>query len=364
MQDQAIETIAKYAEADDDTITLTCGQLDRDLYKAVDTLFKRFRGQWKGGKIGAHIFPYPIMGQDVIDSIVAGEIPPKNPYALFPTPDHVLDEMMREIHETFPDRDASLRFLEPSAGTGAIASRLRTDYPNATIDCVEIDPLNVRILHSQGFDVIHDDFMSFEPTADYDAIVMNPPFQGNTYIDHIMQALGMVDREGVLVSIIPANITFGSTKAVFALLETLHERGGTVEQLPAESFKESGTTVDTYVMSMRGSPPEFYRESRIDTLMILVGNDYETYDQLNEVVASGVTSIDEKFKRNVKRLYTAYMSKNRLTYFIQPTDDEWEVLYRRAAEQFDFDLGEEEPEAMPEPEAEAIDSYAQMALFA
>lgn len=202
MDKQVLETVSAYAQPEGFTIRLTCGELEPKLYRKISDLFEKFGGKWKGGKERAHIFPDGVAGNSVIESILAGELPPKNPYALFPTPLPIIDLLMDETCATHPDRDAPLRFLEPSAGTGAIATRLRADYPNATIDCVEIDPLNVRILNGLGLTVIHDDFMTFTAPVSYDAVVMNPPFQGDTYIDHIRKALEMTDEGGVLAAIV------------------------------------------------------------------------------------------------------------------------------------------------------------------
>lgn len=80
------------------------------------------------------------------------------------------------------------RVLEPSAGRGALARPLRR--AGAIVKCLDIDGGNVNVLFEDGFSVLEGDFLTFKPfEAPYDLVVMNPPFEDNGVMRHMLQAL-------------------------------------------------------------------------------------------------------------------------------------------------------------------------------
>ena len=219
-------------------------QLDRDVYEEVNECFMRLGGTWKRGK--GHVFtfydPAPLV-QAVQES---GIMPPKNPTAFFPTPDALISLMLAE----FGDFSHESRFLEPSAGMGAIAARIRSDI-GVEPDVCEILDLNRHILQQKGFRVVAEDFLSYQPEEPYDGIVMNPPFSlegdSKAYITHIMHAYGMLKESGRLVAIVPSGFAF-STDTKTKNLRTLVSRFGYVHNLPDQAFKASGTGVQTLMI--------------------------------------------------------------------------------------------------------------------
>ena len=89
MPDQCISaealTVLREAECDSDRVRITSGQLDRTLYKEVNEVLVRLGGKWKGGHTKAHLFPYD--PRPLLAGVLAtGDMPPKNPWAFFPTP--------------------------------------------------------------------------------------------------------------------------------------------------------------------------------------------------------------------------------------------------------------------------------------
>ena len=357
---EAIEVVLTSAVADGQYVKLTCGKLDGDLYKRVDALFGRFRGKWVGGKKAAHLFPEPITGQVVIDSISAGIIPANNEYSLFPTLEPVIDLMMLELEAYCSDFDAAYRFLEPSAGTGAIAQRLRTAYPNATIDTIEIDPVNIQILQSRGFAPVGKDFLTYVTDCPYyDAIVMNPPFNGNEYVKHIEKATKMICDHGVVVTIAPASVRFND--GALPLLNLINERSGTIEPLPEKSFKASGYSGDTILVTIPGYVPDTipytgYASRKIAVLSVAVQCDFPTMEELGAFLRShAVIALDaegypsKEFTEKVKRIYNGYMMVNRLTYCVQMQDWEWRELAKGVAEyaQYDYAIPTTHPAVTP-----------------
>lgn len=97
--------------------------------------------------------------------------------------------------------------LEPSAGTGIIAEALAAAAGHPFVQVVEINTALRERLQMQGFDVAGSDFLAMAPPDDplspqrYTAIVMNPPFDHGTDIEHILHALKFLRPGGVLVGI-------------------------------------------------------------------------------------------------------------------------------------------------------------------
>jgi 16S rRNA G1207 methylase RsmC len=141
--------------------------------------------------------------------------------------------------------------LEPSAGEGAIAKVLRDE--GANVDCVEIDPVRFEKLDAAGFNVTKADFLKFSPDREYDFIVMNPPFAKYQDIDHVMHAIQFLKPGGRLVSVMSLGWTFHSTKKA-QLFRDLEEEFAfrDYEELPAGTFKSSGTNVSSTLVFLEG----------------------------------------------------------------------------------------------------------------
>jgi protein-L-isoaspartate O-methyltransferase len=154
---------------------------------------------------------------------------------LFPTPYELVRRMV-EMAEIKPGDHV----LEPSAGTGRILEAIQAAGGIAT--AVEINYELVEGLRSRFDDVRHADFMETHFNA-FDAIVMNPPFAGAQDVDHIMHAFSMLKVRGRLVAIC-ANGPRQSAR----LRGIVEDRGGSWEELPADTFKESGTSVNTVLI--------------------------------------------------------------------------------------------------------------------
>lgn len=85
----------------------------------------------------------------------------------------------------------TMRVLEPSAGRGALAVKLRERVRRVT--CCEVDVGNADYLMNQGFGTWRRDFLELEPSA-FDLVVMNPPFEGGQTERHILHALKFAPR--------------------------------------------------------------------------------------------------------------------------------------------------------------------------
>lgn len=115
----------------------------------------------------------------------------------FPTPNNLIEQLLGFAYINENDL-----ILEPSAGKGDILdviAEMRNSKKN--LHAVEINPTLREILTIKGYDVVANDFLSYNPPFKYDRIIMNPPFEKGLDIDHVNHALTLLKPNGILVSI-------------------------------------------------------------------------------------------------------------------------------------------------------------------
>jgi type I restriction-modification system DNA methylase subunit len=79
---------------------------------------------------------------------------------------------------------------------------------------------------------------------------MNPPFRNQSDIDLVLHAYSMLARNGRLVAIMSGGVMFRNNAKTTAFRELVHSCGGTITENPPGSFKESGTSVNTVMVTM------------------------------------------------------------------------------------------------------------------
>ena len=98
--------------------------------------------------------------------------------------------------------------LEPSAGDGALLQayfKVHFDGSKRCVDlchCIEINPDRLKALKQAGWNVVWDDFMTFDTVVPYCAIMMNPPFHDG--VRHLLKALSLCTDGGEIVCILNA----------------------------------------------------------------------------------------------------------------------------------------------------------------
>jgi len=153
---------------------------------------------------------------------------------LFPTPADLADRMV-----SIGDRPGG-KWLEPSAGTGRIAQAILD--AGHTPDCVELNYNAVKLLQERGFNVVHSgDFLEFHGA--YDVIIMNPPFSNLQDIDHVKHAYSLLNPGGRIVAIMSPGPFFRKDKKCVQFRNWVHSKLDYSEDLPAGTFKASGTMV-------------------------------------------------------------------------------------------------------------------------
>lgn len=237
-------------------------QLDRKTYSKVNEVLEAIGGKWSR-KDKAHVF-----GSDArprVDLVIdTGEVTTGKDLGFFPTPAPLAAELVEMAGVKL-----GMLVLEPSAGTGRIVDALLA--VDACIVAVEREPAMRAALHAREFaeklqpprSGNHawkslktwdgDDFMNFAPRKRFECVVMNPPFckvgKGD-HLDHVQHAFDLLETDGLLVSVLPASVNFRRDARYKEFREWV-EYHGEITDLPPNSFKESGTGVNTVVVRIR-----------------------------------------------------------------------------------------------------------------
>lgn len=226
------------------------GTLDRNVYLKVNKILESIGLKWNRSA-KCHIAEHDV--KELIESIVnSGEwVDEKKLNQFYATPDAVITRMFQFI--PFP-RDKEIRILEPSAGSGAILSRLAIEFYNSHLEFCEINDermgqcidLNLHRAVPIGENFLHTTILN-----PYDLIVMNPPFTKQQDIDHVLYALDSVKKPGgFIVSVMPEGTFWRDNKKTQKFWKTIREttEDAGFEELPEGSFKTSGTLIRTRIL--------------------------------------------------------------------------------------------------------------------
>jgi len=212
----------------------------------------------------------------------------------FPTPQETAEAMI-EAAEITPD----MAVLEPSAGMGHIADRIRA--AGAEPDVIEMAADRQDLLEAKGFRVIGRDFMEINPRefftfgdvfkaedgttgvmrglggmgsdrvrlveadgretyhsrddltgtekrgtdSGYDRIIMNPPFSNGRDIAHVQHAYSLLRPGGRLVALMGESAFTNQNKRAEEFRAWLEELGGTDEKLAEGTFQDPSLPVNT-----------------------------------------------------------------------------------------------------------------------
>jgi SAM-dependent methyltransferase len=223
-------------------VLLYPAQLERDAYVKLNKVLEGLGGKWKRGK--GHVFE-----GDPTDRIEGAlstgsyECPRLNDF--FPTPAPIVDRMLGVACIS-----RGMNILEPSAGDGAIADRIRERHepPAGAMTLVELSPERAKVLQAKGHQpVLCQDFLTAPFVSGFDRIVMNPPFSRRQDVAHVRRAYDLLAPAGRLVSIMAAGIDFRQDRATTELRELILTNGD-VESLPEGTFSEAGTEVRTVLV--------------------------------------------------------------------------------------------------------------------
>lgn len=216
-------------------------QLNRELYQSVDEALKAIGGEFQRALKG-HIFHTDPTSMIAFIVRKCGYFNPKD-FGYFPTPDAALDTLMN-----LADVKHGMKVLEPSAGKGNISERVGLFTKRENITLVEYLPSNVVHLNRFYPNVIEGDFMKMEPTPIFDRVTMNPPFAKEQDIMHVLHAYRFLAPGGRLVAILASGWVTNQSARALAFRDFLSLLETKLIPLPANSFKESGTSVNTVIL--------------------------------------------------------------------------------------------------------------------
>ena len=149
---------------------------------------------------------------------------------------------------------SSRKVLEPSAGEGHL-TRVLLDS-GAQVHAVEVDPgrfakLKEMSRRCPAMTVQYANFLQTTPSGDYDRVVMNPPFCGTHFVEHVAHAFEFLKPGGELVAILPATAQIRDTKKLRTFRDWAERNSARWYDMPLGSFKESGTMVSTVTLCLR-----------------------------------------------------------------------------------------------------------------
>lgn len=151
----------------------------------------------------------------------------------YPTPHKVVERVLAGIYIKKGEK-----VLEPSCGCGRFMDALRD--MGADVFGIEYDAGRAEQCRGKGHSVMRANFLDTVPTGDYDHVVMNPPFYGKHYAKHVEHALKFLKEGGVLTAILPVTARYDHGLV-----------NGRWDDLPVGSFRDSGTNINTTVLTMK-----------------------------------------------------------------------------------------------------------------
>lgn len=246
-------------------VYLPAEKLDRKLYTKVNEVLGAMGGQWKGGKVQAHVFAEvepEVFEQCFQELLLTSEYT-----------DPVKDLEFFETSKELAARLVAMSGLEPgmqvretSAGRGAIALAAAAIVGVANVHCTEIFPPNARALAKLGFTVDLADFLSVQPPeleADRaDVVLLNPPFSNYRDVAHIMHACKFVKSTGRVLAISSPTWQLATkNRKADGFRAFLNDVDGQVVDVPPGAFKHAGTMVATRILTIEGSNLPWFRDA-------------------------------------------------------------------------------------------------------
>jgi len=246
------QAVLQQCTVDGNIVKLPPDQLNRKLYAEVKKALELIGGKWKGGKTYGFVFKTD--PSELLAQIADGEKRNlKKEYQFFATPAELATRMveMAELGDTEGQGYGDI--LEPSAGQGAIIKAIHEATDGAvTVYCYEMMDINRSILEKMpGVKLIGDDFMKAASVVQYDRIIANPPFTKNQDIDHIRLMYNLLADGGIMVTLSSPSWTFGSQKKQIEFRQWLTEVDAEIEEIPEDTFKESGTSIRTVLIKIK-----------------------------------------------------------------------------------------------------------------
>lgn len=178
-------------------------------------------------------------GEVLPDAVSPTDAPPGTALAkdlqFYRSPPAVVAALLRNLNFSTGDK-----VLEPSCGDGAI---LRELPGHVKAYGIEVDPTRAAYCGANC-----GNFLTMKLPQDFDYVIMNPPFYGTHWVDHVRKAFNCLKPGGKLRAVLPASAEVSESTKHVAFRAWAKDARWT--DLPPESFAASGTNVQTVILEM------------------------------------------------------------------------------------------------------------------
>lgn len=209
----------------------------------------------------------------------------------YPTPSSLVSKMIASVDH----KDKTI--LEPSAGKGDLLKYFNNgSYDKKDIDVIEIEPELREILIAKKFNVIHDDFLTFNSEKKYDVILANFPFSDGDL--HMLKAIQLQEKYGgKIIALVNAETIRNPYSKTRKLLESkIHEYDGEVEYLQNE-FTTAERTTNVEVALVKITIPEVKTKSIfIEHLKESEQQTFQEYEQTQLVSNNPIDALITRYK--------------------------------------------------------------------
>ena len=260
-----IENLVSKLDENEIYTIIECKDITDDEYDRLRWVMESYGGRWNERCKG---FKFNEFDDEKLKSIKADlsvgfvnlseEKRTREKDAFFPTPVKVVDKMIRTANLK-PDSI----MLESSAGTGRIldeAKKVINSVDNFVV--IEMNSERQRILRDKGYKVDFNgtfedslkDSETLKKIKNCDKVVINPPFKNDSDVKHLLISYMFCADNADVVSILQENSLYYDRQIhrVFKeFLSLIGKDAYEVVSLPAGSFKDELTTVDTVIFHIK-----------------------------------------------------------------------------------------------------------------
>lgn len=260
-----IENLVSKLDENEIYTIIECKDITDDEYDRLRWVMESYGGRWNERCKG---FKFNEFDDEKLKSIKADlsagfvnlseEKRAREKDAFFPTPVKVVDKMI-ETANLKPDSI----MLESSAGTGRIldeAKKVINSVDNFVV--IEMNSERQRILRDKGYKVDFNgtfedslkDSETLKKIKNCDKVVINPPFKNDSDVKHLLISYMFCADNADVVSILQENSLYYDRQIhrVFKeFLSLIGKDAYEVVSLPAGSFKDELTTVDTVIFHIK-----------------------------------------------------------------------------------------------------------------
>lgn len=260
-----IENLVSKLDENEIYTIIECKDITDDEYDKLRWVMESYGGRWNERCKG---FKFNEFDDEKLKSIKADlsagfvnlseEKRTRERDAFFPTPVKVVDKMILTANLK-PDSI----MLESSAGTGRIldeAKKVINSVDNFVV--IEMNDERQRILRDKGYKVDFNgtfedslkDSETLKKIKSCDKVVINPPFKNDSDVKHLLISYMFCADNADVVSILQENSLYYDRQIhrVFKeFLSLIGKDAYEVVSLPAGSFKDELTTVDTVIFHIK-----------------------------------------------------------------------------------------------------------------